>query len=149
MASIAHGRDILKGQWLQRMEFINQYLKPQDLIEAATAAGYHWRERVWRKQGVAPTHFTNRLWSACCGNSSRRTGLTYANGAAVNYSYDTASRLSYIDNQTGNGQHKYTYMGIVGSHLHISHFLPTLPTSGLRFRLRLTGPIGPESTALL
>jgi hypothetical protein len=35
---------------------------------------------------------------------SRRTGLTYANGAGINYSYDTASRLSYIDNQTGNRQ---------------------------------------------
>jgi hypothetical protein len=47
MASMAQGRDVLKGQWLQRMEFLNQYLKPQDLTEAATAAGYHWRERIW------------------------------------------------------------------------------------------------------
>jgi len=41
---------------------------------------------------------------------SRRTALTYANGAYANYSYDAASRLSYIDNQTNNGQHKYSYM---------------------------------------
>ena len=40
---------------------------------------------------------------------SRRTGLTYANGASASYSYDAASRLSYIDNQTNNGQHKYSY----------------------------------------
>jgi hypothetical protein len=32
---------------------------------------------------------------------SRRTALTYANGAYANYNYDTANRLSYIDNQTG------------------------------------------------
>jgi YD repeat-containing protein len=41
---------------------------------------------------------------------SRRTGLTYANGAYANYNYDTASRLLSLDNQTGNGQHKYSYM---------------------------------------
>ena len=40
---------------------------------------------------------------------SRRTGLTYANGAYAAYSYDTASRLLSLDNQTGNGQHKYSY----------------------------------------
>ena len=40
---------------------------------------------------------------------SRRTGLTYANGASAAYSYDTASRLLSLDNQTGNGQHKYSY----------------------------------------
>ena len=59
--------------------------------------------------GVTPTHFTNRLWSRYCGNSSRRTALDYVNGAGADYSYDTASRLSYLDNQTGNGQHKYSY----------------------------------------
>jgi len=41
---------------------------------------------------------------------SRRTELDYANGASAAYSYDTASRLLYVDNQTGNGQHKYSYM---------------------------------------
>ncbi|MCX5645464.1 MAG: hypothetical protein NTZ17_12435 [Phycisphaerae bacterium] len=47
---------------------------------------------------------------ACFDDRSRRTGLTYTNGASAAYNYDTASRLSYIDNQTGNGQHKYSYM---------------------------------------
>ena len=40
---------------------------------------------------------------------SRRLGLDYANSAGVDYSYDTASRLLYVDNQTVSGQHKYSY----------------------------------------
>jgi YD repeat-containing protein len=36
---------------------------------------------------------------------SRRTGLTYANGASASYTYDTASRLLSLDNTTGNGHH--------------------------------------------
>jgi hypothetical protein len=35
--------------------------------------------------------------------------LVYPNGAYANYSCDAASRLSYVDNQTNNGQHKYAY----------------------------------------
>jgi hypothetical protein len=31
------------------------------------------------------------------------------NGAGADYSYDTAGRLLYVDNQTNNGQHKYAY----------------------------------------
>jgi YD repeat-containing protein len=40
---------------------------------------------------------------------SRRSNLTYLNGAYANYSYDAASRLLYVDNRTNNGQHKYAY----------------------------------------
>ena len=40
---------------------------------------------------------------------SRRTGLTYGNTATIAYEYDVASRLLFIDNQTENGQHKYSY----------------------------------------
>ncbi len=40
---------------------------------------------------------------------SRRTALDYVNGAGADYSYDAASQLSYVDNQTANGQHKYAY----------------------------------------
>src|SRR4030042_499579 len=40
---------------------------------------------------------------------SRRTGLAYPNGASIAYSYDAASRLLAIDNQTNSGQHKYAY----------------------------------------
>ena len=36
---------------------------------------------------------------------SRRTGLTYTNGASAAYRYDTASRLLELDNQTNKGQH--------------------------------------------
>ena len=40
---------------------------------------------------------------------SRRTSLTYANGASASYAYDTASRLLTLDNTTGNGHHTYGY----------------------------------------
>jgi YD repeat-containing protein len=39
----------------------------------------------------------------------RRSDLDYANGAYVDYSYDTAGRVLYGDNRTNNGQHKYAY----------------------------------------
>ena len=38
-----------------------------------------------------------------------RAGLDYVNGAGADYSYDAASQLLYVDNQTQNGQHKYAY----------------------------------------
>jgi hypothetical protein len=47
MASIAQSRDVLKEQWFQRIEFIGEYLHEQDLTEAAVAAKYHWRDRIW------------------------------------------------------------------------------------------------------
>jgi hypothetical protein len=47
MASIAQGRDVLKEQGFQRMEFLREYLREEDLTAAAAAAGYHWRERIW------------------------------------------------------------------------------------------------------
>ncbi len=47
MASIAHHRDVLKKQWFQRIKFIGEYLREQDLTAAAVAADYHWRNRIW------------------------------------------------------------------------------------------------------
>ncbi len=40
---------------------------------------------------------------------SRRTGLSYANGTGIDYSYDTASRLQDVNNGTDTGQLKYAY----------------------------------------
>ena len=47
MASIAHSRDVLKRQWFCRGEFLEQYLQPDEMIAAAKAANYSWRERLW------------------------------------------------------------------------------------------------------
>lgn len=47
MASIAHGRDVLKEQWFHRIEFVREYLRESDLTEAAAVAPYHWRTRIW------------------------------------------------------------------------------------------------------
>ncbi len=41
---------------------------------------------------------------------SRRTGLGYANGAGMEYSYDTANRLLSLDNFTGSGDYLYEYL---------------------------------------
>ena len=38
-----------------------------------------------------------------------RPRLVEPDGTGIDYTYDTASRLLYIDNQTGSGQHKYGY----------------------------------------
>lgn len=47
MVSIAQARDVLKEQWVHRIEFIGQYLRDSDLAQAADAAHYHWRTRLW------------------------------------------------------------------------------------------------------
>ncbi len=47
MASIARCRDALKSEPLDQSEFVRGYLSKEDLTEAATAAKYRWRERVW------------------------------------------------------------------------------------------------------
>ena len=47
MASIARCRDALKSEPLDQSELVRGYLSKEDLTEAAAAANYHWRERVW------------------------------------------------------------------------------------------------------
>lgn len=47
MASIARGTEVLKQQWFQRIKFLGEYLREQDVREAARAADYHWRNRIW------------------------------------------------------------------------------------------------------
>jgi len=47
MASITHFQDVLQRQWFQKIKFIGEYLRQQDLTEAAAAADYHWRNRLW------------------------------------------------------------------------------------------------------
>ena len=47
MASIARSRDALKSEPLDQSELVRGYLSKEDLTEAAAAANYHWRERVW------------------------------------------------------------------------------------------------------
>jgi hypothetical protein len=47
MASIAHFQDVLKKQGVQRIQFVGEYLREQDLAEAAVGANYHWRDRLW------------------------------------------------------------------------------------------------------
>jgi hypothetical protein len=47
MASITHFQDVLQKQWFQKIKFIGEYLRQEDLTEAAAAAKYHWRTRLW------------------------------------------------------------------------------------------------------
>jgi hypothetical protein len=47
MASIARCRDALKREPLDQSEFVRGYLSQGDLIKAAGAANYRWRERIW------------------------------------------------------------------------------------------------------
>jgi hypothetical protein len=36
----------MSQQWFQKIKFIGEYLRQQDLTEAAAAADYHWRNRL-------------------------------------------------------------------------------------------------------
>jgi hypothetical protein len=47
MASMAHFRNVLKDQLFQRLDYVGEYLRAQDLREAAFAAHYEWRDRIW------------------------------------------------------------------------------------------------------
>ncbi len=47
MASITHFQDVLQRQWFQKIKFIGEYLRPEDLTEAAVTAKYRWRNRLW------------------------------------------------------------------------------------------------------
>jgi hypothetical protein len=47
MASIARCRAALKSGPLDQSELVRGYLSQDDLTEAATAAKYRWRERIW------------------------------------------------------------------------------------------------------
>jgi len=47
MASITHFQDVLQRQWFQKIKFIGEYLRQEDLTEAAAAANYRWRDRLW------------------------------------------------------------------------------------------------------
>src|SRR5512143_4065202 len=47
MASIARCRHALQREPLDQSECARGYLSKQDLTEAATAAQYRWRERIW------------------------------------------------------------------------------------------------------
>ena len=47
MASITHFQDVLQRQWFQKIKFIGEYLRQEDLAEAAAAAKYRWRNRLW------------------------------------------------------------------------------------------------------
>jgi len=52
MASIAHFQDVLQRQWFQKIQFIGEYLRQEDLTEAAAAAKYRWRNRLWPPRQV-------------------------------------------------------------------------------------------------
>ena len=49
------------------------------------------------------------LRPSVCRAWSSRTGLNYANGTGIDYSYDVASRVLDVNNVTDTGQLKYAY----------------------------------------
>jgi hypothetical protein len=73
----------------------------------------------------------------------------------VKWRYDAITRFEGRENREGGtggtGGHPYRVpvKGTWESHLHISHFLPTLPTSGPRVLPRLPGPLRSDFTASL
>ena len=47
MARIAHFRKILKDDFFKRIKFFAEFLSARDILDAAAAENYHWRERIW------------------------------------------------------------------------------------------------------
>jgi len=47
MAKIAHYRDLLKKDFLKRITLLADFLSAQDILAAAAAEGYCWRNRIW------------------------------------------------------------------------------------------------------
>jgi hypothetical protein len=47
MARIAHFRQILKDDFFKKIKFFSEFLSARDIIDAAAAENYHWRERIW------------------------------------------------------------------------------------------------------
>ena len=47
MARIAHFRRILKDDFFKRIKFFAEFLSASDILDAAAAEKYHWRDRIW------------------------------------------------------------------------------------------------------
>jgi len=47
MARIAHFRKILKDDFFKRIKFFAEFLSARDILDAAAAENYHWRNRIW------------------------------------------------------------------------------------------------------
>jgi len=47
MVKIAHFRRILKDDLFKRIKFFAEFLSAKDILNAAVAENYHWRERIW------------------------------------------------------------------------------------------------------
>jgi len=65
MARIAHFREILKDDFFKKIKFFAEFLSARDILDAAAAENYHWRERIWtpieenkRIRKGCPVHFS-------------------------------------------------------------------------------------------
>jgi len=47
MARIAQFRRILKDDFFKRIKFFAKFLSARDILDAAAAKNYHWRNRIW------------------------------------------------------------------------------------------------------
>jgi len=47
MARIAHFRKIFKDDFFKKIKFFAEFLSARDILDAAAAENYHWRERIW------------------------------------------------------------------------------------------------------
>jgi len=47
MPRMTHFHQILKSDLFKRMPFLREFLSAEDILAAAAAEQYHWRERIW------------------------------------------------------------------------------------------------------
>ena len=47
MARIAHFRKILMDDFFKKIKFFAEFLSARNILDAAAAENYHWRDRIW------------------------------------------------------------------------------------------------------
>jgi len=72
MASMAYYRGVLKGDFSQRRSLFAGLLRAQIVVEAAVAAGYRWRDRLWTPTQTLWTF----LWQVLTPGSSCRAAVS-------------------------------------------------------------------------
>lgn len=65
MASIVHYRDVLKNDPSQRLTLLTNFLSADDILSAAAAEDYHWRDRIWNPVFTFWTFLVQVLHTGC------------------------------------------------------------------------------------
>jgi len=65
MPRMTHFHQILKSDLFKRMPFLREFLSAEDILAAAAAEQYHWRERIWTPMQTLWTFLVQVLHPDC------------------------------------------------------------------------------------